>query len=225
MTALRSRLPAALAAVICFALCLGLGYAVRYSVPAFDRQIEAPVLGTFTVLAMRLTILGLLPSLLKIGVALAAIGIFAAKWRARIAFSLGTLVAVHFISDALKNVFERARPEHWLVVRETSYAYPSGHAATAVAFFALWAYWLLRDATLPPRARGLTAAMCGLVAYGMMWSRIALGAHWPSDVAGGALLGLAVICTGLALFGDPAPPVRHDDTSPHYHEELSESSL
>lgn len=65
---------------------------------------------------------------------------------------------------------------------DTPYPYPSGHMLRAFlllgAAFALW----------PNLAARLIAA---LTLTGAAWSRIYLGTHWPSDVLGGALLGLA----------------------------------
>ena len=62
------------------------------------------------------------------------------------------------------------------------YPYPSGHMLRSVillgAIFVLWPNRLLRAAVL---------AVIALVAV----SRVYLGVHWASDVAGGALLGIA----------------------------------
>ena len=69
--------------------------------------------------------------------------------------------------------------------------FPSGHAAAAAAFYTMAAYFAA-GAMRGRRARWIpyaVAAVCiGLVAF----SRMALRAHWPFDVVGGAALGLGV---------------------------------
>jgi membrane-associated phospholipid phosphatase len=68
-----------------------------------------------------------------------------------------------------------------LAVKPTSPAFPSAHSATAVAF-------TTAIACESPGAGLMVTPMAIAVAY----SRIRTWAHWPSDVAAGALWGIAV---------------------------------
>jgi len=96
--------------------------------------------------------------------------------------------------QVLKAVFERPRPSHTegFVLHAITHpsffdltgkfnSFPSGHTTTA---FALAAALGARF----PRLRLPLLAFAGLVAL----SRIGLGSHYPSDIAGGAVLGLGV---------------------------------
>ena len=70
----------------------------------------------------------------------------------------------------------------------TSGSFPSGHTASAVAFS-------LAAVTEKP----LLAALLGPLAVGVGYSRIHTGAHWLSDVVGGALVGVAAAAVVTAV--------------------------
>ncbi|MBC6450624.1 bifunctional phosphatase PAP2/diacylglycerol kinase family protein [Actinokineospora xionganensis] len=85
-----------------------------------------------------------------------------------------------------KNVFPRRRPAaellptyRRLVKRPTSSSFPSGHAASAVAF-------TTAVAMESPRTAVALAPLAGAVAY----SRVHTGVHWPSDIVAGAAIGV-----------------------------------
>ncbi len=107
------------------------------------------------------------------------------------------IVAVQLLSQASVEVCKRAlarnRPDEWLLHHELGYSYPSGHATTAIVFYGSWlAFALLTP--MPPAAKLLVCGALLLWMLGIDWSRMALGAHYPTDVAGGTLFGLAWAC-------------------------------
>lgn len=110
-------------------------------------------------------------------------------WRGRRAAATGltALVIAQLISNGVcKQVADRPRPpKEWFPHDEVddrpdSSSFPSGHTAAAVAFTA---------AVVPtwPAAGALCAVSAAMVAL----ERVQSGAHYPSDVAAGAAIGLA----------------------------------
>lgn len=122
------------------------------------------------------------------------------RWLAAIAWCFATVgVSLHLV----KLAFPVARPASVLppellrvfgVPLLGDNSMPSGHAATAFALLTvlLW--------TGPPACRRAAPALGLLaVAAAVSVSRMAVGAHWPSDVAAGALIGWVGALLGIAL--------------------------
>jgi undecaprenyl-diphosphatase len=111
-----------------------------------------------------------------------------------------TAIGEAILNDALKSIFDRARPD--LVahgVETSSTSFPSGHAMAAAAVYLTLAALLVR--TQKSRAAKIaiiSAAVLIAVLIGI--SRIYLGVHWPTDVIGGWLAGAAwaLICWEIA---------------------------
>ena len=72
-------------------------------------------------------------------------------------------------------------------------AFPSGHAAQSVAFYAMLA--IVLGAGRSPRAKTVLWSAAALVVLAVGGSRIYLGAHWLTDVLGGYALGACWVAT------------------------------
>lgn len=190
---------AATASAIFFALFLLLGYAVSRSASLWRIDAEAVVLrGHATPLAAFLTFSGRGP-FLSVLVALMAVALWGFHEPLRV---LGMLAVSQVLSQAviemLKRRFTRKRPDYWLIGLERGFSHPSGHASTAITFFVTCAAIVL----LAPWGRPeklIVAELLVLWALGIVWSRLALGAHYPTDVAGGMLFGAGWTCAAAAI--------------------------
>jgi len=133
-----------------------------------------------------------------------AIGIII--WAARkqefdLIISGAIVVGVIIISSLIKLLLRRARPmtEYAKKLLFASYSFPSGHATAASVGFGLLAY-LAFGIYAAPWNLVIAIALCAFALL-VGLSRIYLGAHYPSDVIGGFLLGtigLSVIVFGIA---------------------------
>ncbi len=107
-------------------------------------------------------------------------------------------VASQTVVEIIKRVFRRTRPQEWIHRQELGPSYPSGHATTAIVFYGTWFLIALHAPMIHP----LKLIVClGLIvwAIGIDWSRMALGAHYFSDILGGTLFGGAWMCALLAI--------------------------
>jgi len=132
-------------------------------------------------------------------------------WRARAITSVVTTLIAWQASDVLKNIFRRPRPDYWNLIHESTFSYSSGHAMFATIVYALWAWYVWRSG-LPRAVRLGVPPLLILWAGGILWSRLALGAHYVTDLAGGVLLGITALALAAAIRA--AAPQRRGAANP-----------
>lgn len=77
--------------------------------------------------------------------------------------------------------------------------FPSGHVTAATAIFGFAAFLGYR-ALRPSHLKCVPVALAGIAILTMGYSRVYLGAHWPSEVLGGVLLGLQWVAVTVRVF-------------------------
>jgi undecaprenyl-diphosphatase len=126
---------------------------------------------------------------------------------------VGVLAVVAALVFTLKALFGRARPctsladIHALVfAAPTDPSFPSGHAAGA---FAVAAY-----VALETRAHAGIKVILFVISTGIALSRVVLGVHYPSDIAAGAVLGVAAAFVISVLRKSFATKMRNSEPAP-----------
>ena len=108
------------------------------------------------------------------------------------------------VSSAIKGIVNRPRPLQPLirvVAKNMQQSFPSGHVMYYVILFGFIAFLMRRLIQIPKLIRGTIFYLCMALVLTISISRIYLGAHWFTDVAGAYLLGsvcLFILC-GLYL--------------------------
>jgi undecaprenyl-diphosphatase len=184
-----------------------LGAAVSHRPPAGIDASARALAGSAPRIAWLFTASCLWPTLTTFGAIAVVAAIRSRAWRGRIVFALVTTLTTWQLSDVLKTVFARPRPTYWYLYHEPSFAYSSGHAMFAVLVYGLWAYHAARSGAPPPVRAGLCALLAGW-GGAVLWSRLALGAHYPSDLLGGVLLAIAMLALAYTIATLAAPRAR-----------------
>jgi diacylglycerol kinase (ATP) len=139
--------------------------------------------------------------------ALAGIALWAIRRRLRqLAVALVLAIALGWAgADLLKIIFHRPRPEQALdLLTATGYAYPSGHmTGVMILSIAVGATFAVTRQSV--RARMLWQLGSGLLVLAVAFNRWITGAHYVTDIVGGALYGALAATVALLIAGVKVP--------------------
>ncbi len=142
---------------------------------------------------------------IQIVIVLAVLLALADLWRTRgrgrwtFVFLIVVLGGMELAQLGVKNLVGRVRPALVPAAAHLGPSFPSGHSATAAAFYAAAALILGRSLRQPARHVVIAAAVA--VAVAVAASRVLLDLHWLSDVVGGLALGWGWFALAAVVFG------------------------
>jgi membrane-associated phospholipid phosphatase len=140
---------------------------------------------------------------IRVVVVLAVLLALVDGWRNRsrraFLFLVVVLVGTELAQLGVKDLVGRVRPTLDPAAARLGPSFPSGHSATAAAFYAAAALIVARR--LRPTGRQVVIAAGVAVAVAVAGSRVLLDLHWLSDVVGGLALGWAWFALSAVVFG------------------------
>lgn len=153
--------------------------------------------GSFTGAAKVIAMILDTEPLLVISLAVAAV-LFTWHYRRDSILLLGAMAGDAFLVEITKTLVHSPRPLNMLV-HETDYSFPSGHAAGSIVFFGVltflaWQHWN------SSKARAWTSGLYVAITAAVDLDVLYLNVHWFSDVIGGCLLGAFWLTFSILLF-------------------------
>ena len=119
------------------------------------------------------------------------------RWVA--AYLACVIVGQNVLTRTIKDLADRVRPDLNPIAETLGPSFPSGHSATAAAFYAAAALVLGRGR--PRVERALLAGGAVAITVAVAGSRVLLDVHWLSDVVAGVALGWAWFAACSVAFG------------------------
>jgi len=119
---------------------------------------------------------------------------------------IGVGTGAKLLEHGLKLVFHRARPELLGPTNQTlgDYSFPSGHSLNTVAIYGFMLFLIWSNMKQPLlKSVVLIIGVATIIVVGI--SRVVLKTHWPTDVAGGWLIGSILLLASVFVLSRLGP--------------------
>lgn len=112
----------------------------------------------------------------------------------------GTLIFSTIMNNVIKVIIRRERPIY-MIVRETTFSFPSGHTMASVSMYGILIY-LINKSNMNKKLKIILSIILGMIPFMVATSRIYLGAHYFSDILGAIMLATIVLLISTKYIKD-----------------------
>lgn len=112
----------------------------------------------------------------------------------------GTLIFSTIMNNVIKVIIRRERPIY-MIVRETTFSFPSGHTMASVSMYGILIY-LINKSNTNKKLKIILSIILGMIPLMVATSRIYLGAHYFSDILGAIMLATIVLLISTKYIKD-----------------------
>lgn len=112
----------------------------------------------------------------------------------------GTLIFSTIMNNVIKVIIRRERPIYMLV-KETTFSFPSGHTMASVSMYGILIY-LINKSNTNKKLKIILSIILGMIPFMVATSRIYLGAHYFSDILGAIMLATIVLLISTKYIKD-----------------------
>ena len=139
--------------------------------------------------------------LILIGIAVVVALLLTHRVRAAVIYG-AAMAGASLWTQVVKAYVGRLRPPDGALVPAPGFSFPSGHTLNSTVTYGLIALLVWRT-NLPAWIRRMVAIALATLIVLIGLSRIALGVHYPSDVVGGWLAGVAIVAVVAVSTREP----------------------
>lgn len=112
----------------------------------------------------------------------------------------GTLIFSTIMNNVIKVIIRRERPIY-MIVKETTFSFPSGHTMASVSMYGILIY-LINKSNTNKKLKIILSIILGMIPLMVATSRIYLGAHYFSDILGAIMLATIVLLISTKYIKD-----------------------
>ncbi|MBO1298698.1 MULTISPECIES: phosphatase PAP2 family protein [unclassified Enterococcus] len=130
-------------------------------------------------------------------------------------FVFNFVLVAGIFNPLIKLLVMRDRPSLQHLVVETTYSYPSGHAATSMILYGTLIF-LMPSLIKTKEWVWIIQVLLGVLIVSIGASRVYLGVHYPSDILGGYSLSLFWLCLSYPWYVQQRLPFIHSNRKRDY---------
>jgi len=109
-------------------------------------------------------------------------------WKQKKGFIISVcLIGSTIINNVIKLLVRRERPLDLMMIKESTFSFPSGHTMASVSMYGLLIY-LVWKSKLNKTSKIILTILLGLLTLAIASSRIYLGAHFATDIIGAIIM-------------------------------------